>query len=262
MTDLCKASRTAEQAAYAAGLHLQASRSRLSATIVTKGAPHAVAADIGFEAELLMREVIARHFPRHAVVARGEADAAGFDGAPHWFVQPLDGHSNYLRDYPQYAVSIAFVEFGEPQLGVVFDPNLNEFFGAIRGRGAVLNGEPIRCGPPRPAPLALATTVFTRPDARHRQAHIGEFGRVSRGFGGVRRSDSRSLALAHLAAGRIDAFWEHGMTPCEAAAGVALLRETGALAHARDGRPVLDSASLLACKPALFEPFLSLLADA
>ncbi|HEY9240236.1 MAG TPA: inositol monophosphatase family protein, partial [Burkholderiaceae bacterium] len=91
--------------------------------------------------------------------------------------------------------------------------------------------------------------------------YMAELGRVLRAFNGVRRSGSMALELAYLAAGRIDAFWEHDMGPFDAAAAVVLLRESGAQVNARDGRMLLESASLMACTPLLYEPFLSLLAE-
>jgi myo-inositol-1(or 4)-monophosphatase len=91
--------------------------------------------------------------------------------------------------------------------------------------------------------------------------YMAEFGRVLRGFGGVRRSGSVTLELAYLAAGRIDAFWAHDMGPQDGAAGIVLLRESGALVQARDGHPLLASASLLGCTPTLYESFLSLLVE-
>lgn len=268
VTDLLKAARAAEQAAYAAGTHLQASRSRLSEIVITQKAPGDVVSAIDLEAQTLIRDVVARQFPGHAFVgeegskARGDDAELLADGRPVWVVDPLDGTANYLRGYPQYAVSIALVEAGEPQVGVIYDPSRNEFFGAIRGRGAVLNGEPIRCAKPRPAIESLAATVFPKPASPRMPVYMTELGRVLRAFSGVRRSGSMALEMAYLAAGRIDAFWEHDMGPWDAAAGTVLLREAGALIHARDGLPVLASRSLLACTPTLFEPFLSLLAEA
>lgn len=264
MTDLYKASRAAEQAAYAAGTHLQTSLSRLSEVVVNHKAPRDVVSAIGREAHALIREVVMRQFPEHGFIGEdGSASdtAAGDADRPLWIVRPLDGTANYLRGYPQYAVSIALVEAGEPQLGVVYDPCRNEFFGAIRGRGAVLNGQPIRCALPR-APLeAITATVFPTPGSPGMSTYIAEFGRVLRGFGGVRRSGSMALEMAYLAAGRIDAFWEQGMNAWNTAAGAVLVRESGALIHPRDGRHLLTSGSLLACTPRLFEPFLSLLAE-
>ena len=265
VTDLQKAARAAEQAAYAAGTHLQASRSRLSEIVITHKAPGDVVSAIDHEAQALIRDVVLKHFPDHGFVGEEGDDGAGAaaraDGRPVWVVDPLDGSANYLRGYPQYAVSIALVEAGEPQVGVIYDPCRNEFFGAIRGRGAVLNGEPIRCAEPRATIESLAATVFPKPASPRMPVYMAELGRVLRAFSGVRRSGSMALELAYLAAGRIDAFWEHDMGAWDAAAGTLLLREAGALIHARDGEPVLASRSLLACTPALFEPFLSLLAE-
>ena len=262
-TDLLKAARAAEQAAYAAGTHLQASRSRLAEIVITQKAPGDVVSAIDNEAQTLIRDVVMRAFPGHGFVGEEGGDDAELlaDGRPVWVVDPLDGTANYLRGYPQYAVSIALVEAGEPQVGVIYDPSRNEFFGAIRGRGAVLNGEPISCAKGRAPIESLAATVFPKPASPRMPVYMAELGRVLRAFAGVRRSGSMALELAYLAAGRIDAFWEHDMGAWDAAAGTLLLREAGALIHARDGRPVLASHSLLACTPALFEPFLSLLAD-
>jgi myo-inositol-1(or 4)-monophosphatase len=258
MTDLYKASRVAEQAAYAAGTHLQASRSRLAEIVITHKAPGDVVSAIDQEAQTLIREVVLHHFPDHGFVGE-EGQALLRDGQPHWLVDPLDGSANYLRGYPQYAVSIALVVVGEPVLGVVLDPWRNEFFGAIRGRGAVLNGAPIRCAAPRPTIEAMAATVFPKPTSPRMASYIAEFGRVLRGFAGLRRSGSMALEMAYLAAGRIDAFWAHDMGAWDAAAGAVLLRESGALVEARDGGPVLLGRSLFACTPSQREPLLRLL---
>lgn len=266
VTDLLKAARAAEQATYAAGTHLQASRSRLSEIVITHKAPADVVSAIHREAQTLIRDVVMRHFPGHGFAGddAGDAgDAAGLlaEGRPVWVVEPIDGMANYLRGYPQYAVTIALVEAGEPQVGVIYDPSRNEFFGAIRGHGAVLNGAPIRCAKPRLPTDSLAATVFPKPASPRMPVYMTELGRVLRAFSGVRRSGSMSLELAYLAAGRIDACWAHDMGAWDCAAGAVLLREAGALIHSRDGLPLLASQSLLACTPTLFEPFLSLLAE-
>ena len=265
MTDLYKASRVAEQAAYAAGTHLQASRARLAEVLITHLEPAEVVAAIRREACALVREVVARQYPEHRLVCAGspaDTPVPTPDGRPHWIVEALDGETNYLRGYPQYAVSIALVEADVPQVGVVYDPYRNEFFGAIRGQGAVLNGAAIRCAAPRAPLAALAATVFPRPTSPRMSVYVAELARVLHGFGGVRRSGSTALELAYLAAGRIDAFWAHDIGARDSAAGIALLRESGARLNARDGLPLLGSRSLLACTPLLFEPFLSLLAEA
>lgn len=259
MIDLSKASQAAEQAAYAAGTHLLASRSRLAEMVITHKQPGDVASEVDREAEALIRSVVLKRFPDHGFVGEEGGGGALDDDRPLWVVDPLDGTANYLRGYPQYAVSIALVVEGEPQIGVVYDPCRNEFFGAIRGRGAVLNGALIRCAPPRPTIEAMASTVFPKPSSPRMASYMAELGRVLRAFGGVRRSGSMALEMAYLAAGRIDAFWEHDMGVWDAAAGILLLRESGAAVQARDALPLLQSRSLMASTPGLLSTFETLL---
>ena len=264
MIDLARASGAAERAAYAAGTHLLASRSRLAEVLITRQEPEAVLATIERDVRALIREVLMGMFPQHVLVSdrRGpELKTLLTDPRPHWVVDAIDGRGNYLRGYPQYAVSIALIDAGEPLLGVVYDPVRNEFFGAIHGLGAVLNGQPVHCGPPRATGAALAATVFPAPTSAQMQRYLAEFGRVVGAFNGVRRSGSMALELAYLAAGRIDAFWAHDMGAWDAAAAIVLLREGGALVQARDGRALLGSGSLLACTPTMYEAFLSLLVE-
>jgi myo-inositol-1(or 4)-monophosphatase len=261
MVDLPIAAQTAEQAAYAAGTHLLASRSRLAAVVITHKLPGDEADAIAREAEDLICGVVLRQFPDHGLRAKGNG-ARLRDGKPLWVVDALDGRANYLRGYPQYAVSIALVVDGEPVVGVVYDPCRNEFFGAIRGRGAVMNGVRIRCSAPRSLLDALAATVFPRPLSTRMAAHMAELGRALCAFGGVRRSGSMALEMAYLAAGRIDAFWEHDTLSWDAAAGILLLRESGSVIEARDEEPLLLSRSLLACTPGLRGSFLDLLSPA
>ncbi|MEO5697385.1 MAG: inositol monophosphatase [Burkholderiaceae bacterium] len=260
--DPVRAARAAEQAAYAAGTHLQTSRSRLAAAMVTRTEPHEIVRAIGHEATALIRSVVLQHFPGHGFVGDDDSEfnALAADEA-HWVVDAINGNRDYLRGQPRYAVSIALVQAGEPQVGVVYDPCRNEFFGAIRGCGVVLNGEPMPRLPPRATYAAVAATIFGKPNGERLASQIAELGRVVGGFGSVRRTGSMALEMAHLAAGRIDAFWEHDGGTRAAAAGILLLRESGALIHARDGRSVLDSRSRLACWPAMYEPFLSLLGE-
>jgi len=260
--DILLAAQAAEQAAYAAGTHLLAARSRLRAVLFTHRNPAVELAAIEVEAEELIRDVVLRAFPDHGFRGQAGTTRQLSEGRPLWVVNPLDGRTNYERGYPQYAVAIALVADGEPLVGVVYDPTRNEFFGAIRGQGAVLNGARIRCAAPRSLLDALAATVFPGPVGTRMGAYMAELGRVLRAFGGVRRSGSMTLEMAYLAAGRIDAFWKHDTGSWDAAAGILLLRESGAVVEARDHEPVLLSRSLLACTPGLRGSFLDLLSPA
>ena len=259
--DLEHAARVAEQAVYAAGTHLLASRARLAETLVTRHDPSEVANQIAQEAATLMRGVVAREFPQHDFHA-GSVGPRFRPGRPCWVADALDGRENYLRGAAPYAVALALVVDGEPHLGVVFDPQGNEFFGALRGRGAVLNGTPIRCASPRSSRLARIAAVLPRSDSPRMARCIAEVGRMATGFGSVRRSVAKALEMAHLAAGRIDGFWGHDLDNRNAAAGIVLLRESGALVEARDAAPLLESRSIFACAPGLRAEFVALLGAA
>jgi len=258
-TDLSKAASAAEQAIYAAGLHLIASRSRLSELVITRQKPDDVARQIRRETETLIHDVLLKRFPLHGFLGADKSVGRVDDAAPLWVVDALSGISSYVRDHPLYAVSVALVIAGEPQLGVVYDPLRNEFFGAIHGRGAVLNGAPIRCALARDHAGELASTVFPPPDDPHTRRHVTELGHVLHVFCGVRRGASVALEMAYLAAGRIDAFWARGLTPLDTPAGIVLARESGALVESRDEQPLQRSNSLLACTPGVRDHFAGLL---
>lgn len=252
---------TAEQAVRAAGAHLLASRSRLAAAMLMQQGPLEVADAIEREAVGLVRQVMQRRFPAFEVLDSRQAPPA--DGRPAWIVDGLDGQASYLRGSPQYAVALALVGDGQPHIGVVFDPCRDELFQALRGRGARLNGQRIRCAQRGEPGQALAATVFPKPASPRMVPYMGELGRVQRALGGLRRSESSALELAHLAAGRIDAFWAHDAHARDTEAGALLAREAGAEVDAwGDDERTPDRCSLTASTPAVRATFHALLARA
>jgi myo-inositol-1(or 4)-monophosphatase len=180
----------------------------------------------------------------------GEETGGALGDAPTWVVDPIDGTANFARGYPQWGVSVALAIAGEPVVGIVCDPLRGETFHAAQGQGAWLStaaGEQrLHCAPARPALSATVSTVFPKPHAPFIDLYLREFSQVIRSFGQVRRSGSMALELAYVAAGRADAFWEHGMAAWDAAAGKVLLQEAGAVMEAMDGRPLLSSQFLAA----------------
>ena len=173
------------------------------------------------------------------------------DDALHWEVEALDGATSYRYHHPRFAVSIALLAAGVPQVGVVYDPCRNEFFGAIRGRGAVLNGAPIHCANTCEPSKAMVSTVFPEVFSPHSRRHDPELARALRRFRGVRRAGSAALEMAYLAAGRIDVFWAHDLSTRSLSAGVVLARESGAQVDLPANQPLLPNHSLAACAPGL-----------
>lgn len=248
----------AERIARDTGAWLQAQRSRIAGLAVHTKQAGDVASAIDAEAEALLRERLLTLWPGAGFHGE-EGGGTPLDAPAVWVVDPLDGSANYLRGYPQYAVAIALLLDGEPVLGVVQDPCRGETFSAHRGGGATVDGHPLACATVTDPLQALAATVFPKPRSPRMAAYLAEWERVLPALGGVRRSGAMALELAYLAAGRIDTFWEHDMAPWDAAAALVMLHEVGVTVRARDGRPLLHSASLAACTPALADAFLTLL---
>ena len=257
--DPVRALQFAEHTAREAAAFIQAARGRIAQAQLTHKQPGDVASTIDREAEALIRSRLLSAWPDAGFMGEESSPEVSAGDGLCWVVDPIDGTANYLRGYPQYAVSIALLAGREPVAGVVLDPNRDELFSAARGQGAWLGSTRLHCAAARPALDALAATVFPKPGSPRWPSYLGEFARVAQAFGGLRRSGAMTLELACLAAGRIDAFWAHDMGAWDAAAAVLLLREAGACLDALDDRHWTESRSLMASTPALRETFRTLL---
>lgn len=218
-------------------------------------APGDLATELDARIEHQLRARIAERFPAHGFLG----EESGGDAAlatttadrPVWVVDPIDGSMNFIRGYPQFSVSIALVVDGVALVGCVGDPTRGEVFSAAAGRGAFLGAQRLQVATTGLLADALAATVFPKPRASFMPAYLAQLGRVLRQTAGLRRSGSMALELAYLAAGRLDLFWEQGMGPWDAAAGVLLVQEAGAQVFTLDGLPWLQSARICAATPAL-----------
>jgi len=204
-------------------------------TITKKGDINLVTeADLASEALIIER--IRSHFPRHAILAEesGEAIVIGGDSEFKWIIDPLDGTTNYAHGYPCFCVTIALEHNGEIVSGVTYDPTRDELFAAEKGRGATLNGKPIRVSATAELGNALLVTGFPY-DFKVREKfarHLTEFLLASRG---VRRDGSAAIDMAYVACGRFDGFWEEGLNPWDVAAGKLLIEEAGGVVSYYDG---------------------------
>lgn len=205
---------------------------------VTKKGDINLVTEADLASEALIVERIRSHFPRHAILAEeaGNAVVTGEAGGHKWIIDPLDGTTNYAHGYPCFCVTIALEHQGEVVLGVTFDPTRDELFTAEKGRGATLNGKPIRVSRTDELGNALLVTGFPY-DIKHREQfarHLTEFLLTSRG---VRRDGSAAIDLAYVACGRFDGFWEEGLNPWDVAAGKLLIEEAGGTVSYYDGSP-------------------------
>ena len=182
-------------------------------------------------------DVILGAFPSgHAI--DGEEGAAGERDAEHvWYVDPLDGTTNYAHGLPFFCVSVALRRGGITTAGVVYDPVRDELFAADRGGGATLNGRALRVSPITRLDRALVVAQAQSVDP----AEIAAYGRLAERLmsvaGGVRSLGSPALTLCAIAAGRLDAYCEYAMDAWDIAAGQLILQEAGGRLTLFDGRP-------------------------
>ncbi len=201
-------------------------------------------------AERILREELARARPRFSFLMEesGESPPATA-GAPQgrWVVDPLDGTTHFLHGLPHWAISIAAEEHGRIVAGIVYDPLRDELFWAQRGGGAFLNDQRLRVSARERLQAALLATGIPFAGHGDHERFLGELAVMMKEVAGIRRFGSAALDLAYVAAGRYDAFWEHGLHRWDIAAGVLLVQEAGGLVSDHEGRPrALDSGEILA----------------
>ena len=200
-------------------------------------------------AEALIRERITQQFPSHDVL--GEEQGLNDQGSDYrWYVDPLDGTTNFAHGYPVFAVSMA-LEHRDSQharriAGVVYDPTRDEIFTAEQGKGAHLNGKPIHVSKIVQLKECLVATGFPS-HKRHKNPNIHFYHQITLRTHGVRRAGSAALDLCNVASGRFDGFWEFNLNPWDTAAGVLIVEEAGGRVSRFDGSPFeLNSSETLA----------------
>jgi len=209
------------------------------------------AADRASEALIVGR--LRKLWPAHEIVGEeGTRDNTG--GSDYrWYVDPLDGTTNFAHGYPVFCVSIGLEHRGELTAGVLYDPTRDELFAAERGGGATLNGKPIRVSRTAKLSESILGTGFPS-HKRHQNPNIHFYHQITLRTHGVRRAGSAALDLANVACGRYDGFWEFNLNPWDTSAGVLLVREAGGLVTGFDGRPFeIASREVLASNGLLHE---------
>lgn len=185
--------------------------------------------------ELIVRRLKER-FPNHGVVAE-EGGRAEMRSEHRWYVDPLDGTTNFAHGFPMWNVTLALARNEEVIAGVIYDPLNKELFTAERGAGARLNGAPIRVSEVRRLTDALVATGFPS-RKRHQNVNIHFYYQMAMITHGVRRGGSAALDLAYTACGRLEAFWEFGLNPWDMAAGTLLVEEAGGAVSGMKGEPL------------------------
>jgi myo-inositol-1(or 4)-monophosphatase len=210
-------------------------------------------------AEDAIISVLQEAYPTHGFIAE-ESGPRNADAEFVWVIDPLDGTTNFLHGFPQYCVSIGLLHKGVPNQAVVFDPNRNELFTAGKGVGAYLNDRRIRVTKVDRLEDALMGTGFPYREIGGIDEYMRMFKNMTLGCSGIRRPGAAALDLAWVAAGRLDGFWEIGLSPWDMAAGALLVREAGGLVGDLNGEDKhLDSGRIVASNAKIFASILKTL---
>ena len=210
-------------------------------------------------AEDAIINILHEAYPDHAILAE-ESGSQG-DSEYQWIIDPLDGTTNFLHGFPQYAVSIALAHKGVLSQAVIYDPVHNDLFTASRGRGAYLNDRRLRVSKRLYLKDGLIGTGFPYTDYTHLDTYMAMLRDMMQKTAGVRRPGSAALDLAYTAAGRLDGFWEIGLRPWDIAAGCLLVQEAGGLVGDFLGNEnYLQSGNIMAGNPKIFGQLLKTLA--
>jgi myo-inositol-1(or 4)-monophosphatase len=217
----------AVRAAREAGRIITRNFNRIDRLTVSDKGNNDFVSEVDRNAEAVIINLLREKYPNHAILA----EESGSQGADDylWIIDPLDGTTNFLHGFPQFAVSIALKIKGRLEVGVVYNPVNEEMYTACRGEGALLNDKKIRVSSRKGLNGALLGTGIPYRDFRFTENYMGMLKALIKDSAGVRRPGSAALDFAYVAAGRMDGFWELGLREWDFAAGALLVREAGGL---------------------------------
>jgi len=198
-------------------------------------------------AEEIVHTELARSRPDYSFLMEESGAIAGSDSQHRFIIDPLDGTTNFLHGIPIFAVSIGLERQGQIVAGVIYNPAMDELYTAERGGGAFLNDRRLRVGARRKLSDCVIGTGVPHLGRGHHGNFLIEMRHVMAEVAGVRRMGAAALDLAYVAAGRLDGFWESGLSPWDMAAGILMIREAGGfVSDAEGGTDMLDKGSIVA----------------
>jgi myo-inositol-1(or 4)-monophosphatase len=220
---------------------IQRERYETNIAIRTKSASIDLVTEVDEACEALIVKALGQERPHDAILAE-EGGGSDRDGAEwRWIIDPLDGTTNYAHGYPRFCVSIGIERNDERELGVIYDPLLDELYTAVRGEGAFLNGRRLRVSGELDFGAALLATGFAYDIRKSLEDNLNHFALVIKQARAVRRDGSAALDLCYVAAGRFDGFWEMKLHPWDVAAGLLIVEEAGGAISDMRGGPALRS---------------------
>jgi myo-inositol-1(or 4)-monophosphatase len=254
----------AVQAARAAGRIINIASNHLDRLTVEKKGQGDFVSEVDRAAETEIIELIRQNFPHHDILGEESgatpADPSKVKGKSEdyrWIIDPLDGTTNFLHGLPHFSISIALYQGNRPEVGVVYDPNRNELYTAVRGKGALLEQRRIRVSSRHFLPDVLMGTGFPFRANADFSRYLKQMEDLMKNTAGIRRAGSAALDLAFVAAGRLDGYWESGLSPWDVAAGALLVQEAGGMITDLSGNQQwLNQGDVLTANPTLHEKLL------
>ena len=237
----------AVEAAHAAANIMRRQLQHVDAIPFERKARHDYVSEVDKACEHEIVREIRRYYPDHAFLCE-EGGVSG-DNEAVWVIDPLDGTSNYMHGLPHFAVSIAHRVNGRTEHGVVYDPMRDELFTASRGSGAFLNQKRIRVSSRNHLENAILATAFPFRQRNRMQAYARVFQAVFSKVEDFRRAGTASLDLAWVAAGRLDGFFEIGLSAWDVAAGTLIVREAGGVVLDFEGNDAVEEAGTIVAAP-------------
>ncbi len=245
----------AVKAARRAGAIINRASDNLDALTVRHKSLNDLVSEVDRAAEDAIIDSLKSVYPDHAILAE-ESGASG-ESEYQWIIDPLDGTTNFLHGFPVYAVSIALAHKGQIQHAVVYDPTRNDLYTASRGSGAFLNDKRLRVSRRDKLIDSLIGTGFPFRASADIDAYTAMFKTLTTKTAGIRRPGAAALDLASVAAGRLDGFWEIGLSPWDMAAGILLITEAGGLVGDLEGESnYMESGRIVAGNPKIFAQLL------
>ncbi|QZA79344.1 inositol monophosphatase [Deefgea tanakiae] len=249
---------TAVRAARRAATVIQRASNNLDLITPEKKGHNDFVTEVDRAAEQAIIETILEAYPNHAILAEESGKRGNSEYV--WIIDPLDGTTNFLHGFPQYAISIALEHKGVITQAVVYDPNRNDLFTATRGVGAFLNDRRIRVSKVRELSDALVGTGFPYTKFNNLENYLNIFRDMAQKAAGVRRPGAAALDLAYVACGRFDGFFEFDLKLVDIAAGTLLVQEAGGLVTDLNGEEkFLESGDVLCGTPRVFGQMLSVI---
>ena len=220
--------------------------------------------DVDTAAEQAIIEVLHKAYPSHGFLAEesGTTGVVNDESEYVWIIDPLDGTTNFMHGFPQYAISIALQQRGVITQAVIYDPVRNDLFTATKGAGAYLNEKRIRVGKLDRIANALLGTGYKAGNPGALTEYLKMYGIMAERSQGVRRAGSAALDLAYVAAGKLDGYYEKGLQPWDIAAGALLVSEAGGIIAEFNGESdYLHKGDVIAGSPKVFGQMIGLLAE-